>query len=101
MVRGGMLYELARRLKEQGRSAAEIRAELLMVGANPEEITVLLGSLGFSAQTHAAAPELLARASRVTGSRWTLGLLLLLFILGAVPLFFVLHALLDAARVGR
>jgi hypothetical protein len=96
-----MLYELARRLKEQGRSAAEIRAELLKVGANAEEVTVLLGSLGCSAQPHATAPELLTRTARVTGSRWTLGLLLLLFILGAVPLFFVLHALLDAVRVGR
>lgn len=96
-----MLYALAHRLKDEGRSAAEIRAELLKVGANKEEIDVLLGSLGFSAQTHAAAPELLTRATRVTSSRWVLGAVLLLLLAGLVPVLYVVLSLIEAAKVGR
>ena len=42
-----MLSELARRLKEQGRAAGDLRTELARVGATKEEIDVVLGSLGF------------------------------------------------------
>ncbi|MFT3710405.1 MAG: hypothetical protein QM817_22505 [Archangium sp.] len=96
-----MLYELARRLKDEGKSAAEIRAELKRVGANKEEIDVLLGSLGFSAQPLTAPPELMTKTSRVTSSRWVLGLLLLALILALGPLVYVAVALINALRVGR
>jgi hypothetical protein len=96
-----MLYELARRLKEEGRSAAEIRRALLEVGANQEEINVLLGSLGFSAQPHTAAPELLTRASRVTSSRWVLALVFALLIGLGVPVVYVVWSVIDAFRTGR
>jgi hypothetical protein len=96
-----MLYELARRLKEEGRSAAEIRVELEKVGASREEIGVLLGSLGFSAQPLTAAPELLAKTSRVTSSRWLLGLLVLLLLAALGPLVYLGVVLIDSLRVGR
>lgn len=96
-----MLYELARRLQSQGRSAAEIRAELQKAGAKKEEIDVLLGSLGLSASTHTSAPELLNKTTRVTSSRWVLGLLFALFLAGALPLLYVLRSLIEAAKVGR
>ncbi len=96
-----MLYELARRLQSQGRSAAEIRAELQKVGAKKEEIDVLLGSLGLSASTNTAAPDILSKATRVTSSRWVLGILFALFLAGAVPLLYVLKSLVEAAKVGR
>jgi hypothetical protein len=96
-----MLYELARRLKDEGRTAAEIRAELLRVGAKNEEIDVLLGSLGLSAQPLTGAPELLTKTSRVTSSRWTLGFLLLALLLALGPLVWLGLTLPDAVRVGR
>jgi len=96
-----MLYALASRLKNEGRSAAEIRAELAKVGANKEEIDVLLGSLGFAAQTHTAAPDLLNRASRVTSSRRLLAIVFVLVIIGLAPVIYVIMSLIEAARLGR
>lgn len=96
-----MLYELARRLKDQGRSADEIRAELKKVGANKEEIDVLIGSLGFSAQTHTGAPELLSKTSRITSSRWVLGFFFLLLFAVLGPVIYVIYLIIDAFRVGR
>ncbi len=96
-----MLYALASRLKNEGRSAVEIRAELAKVGANKEEIDVLLGSLGFSAQTQTAAPELLNRASRITSSRLVLGIVFVLVVAGLAPVIYVIMSLLEAARLGR
>ncbi|MBL8911585.1 MAG: hypothetical protein JNM17_12905 [Archangium sp.] len=96
-----MLYELARRLKEEGKSAAEIRAELLKVGANKDEINVLIGSLGLAATTHTAAPELLNKTSRVTSSRWVLGLLFLLLLAVLGPVIYVVYLVIDGFRTGR
>lgn len=96
-----MLYELAKRLKSQGRSVDEIRAELTKVGAKKEEIDVLLGSLGFAAQTQTAAPELLNRASRITSSRLLLGIVFVLVVAGLAPVIYVIMSLLEAARLGR
>jgi hypothetical protein len=90
-----VLYELARRLKEQGRTAADIRTELARVGATKEEIDVLLGSLGFGAQPMTAAPELMAKTSRLTSSRWFLGLVLFGVLAALGPLIWLGWLLID------
>ena len=96
-----MLYELARRLKEEGRTADQIRAELKKVGATKDEIDVLIGSLGLAAPTMTAAPELMSKTSRVASSRWLLGFLFLLLLAVLGPVIWVVWTLIDAARVGR
>lgn len=45
-----MLYERAKQLKLKHASAEEIRATLLSEGAKPEDVQVILGSLGFGPQ---------------------------------------------------
>ena len=60
-----MLYERAKHLQRKGLSAAEIRQTLLSEGAREEDITVILGSLGFGPQTQAPTPRLLELARRL------------------------------------
>jgi len=96
-----VLCELARRLKDEGRTASEIRAELARVGANKEEMDVLLGSLGLGAQPMTAAPELMAKTSRIASSRWLLGLVLLGVLAALGPLVWLGWLLVDGLRTGR
>ena len=84
-----MLYERARQLQSKGLSALEIRGALLSEGASPEDITVILGSLGLGPQPHPdPRQQPLAFAQRVMESR---GLRFAVFTLGAAALGALLY----------
>ena len=95
------MYELAKRLKEEGRTAEEIRTALFKQGASVDEVNVLLGSLGLGGQTHTASPELLVRVKKVTSSRTFTALMLLLMLVAVAPVVWLVYALVNAFRVGR
>lgn len=79
-----MLYERAKQLQSKGLSPAEIEEALLAEGARPEDIKVILGSLGLGPQPHPdPTQQPLALAKRVMESR---ALRFAVFALGAAAL---------------
>ncbi len=92
-----MLYERARQLQSKGLSAAEIERTLLTEGARPEDIKVIIGSLGLGPQPQPdPTPQPLALARRVMESR---ALRVAVFILGAAVLAAFLYVLWVVAMV--
>lgn len=64
-----MLYERAKQLQAKRLSAEEIRSTLLSEGAKPEDVQVILGSLGFGPQPQPDPTKPLAMAKRALESR--------------------------------
>lgn len=86
-----MLYERAKQLQSKGLSAAEIQQALLAEGARPEDIKVILGSLGLGPQPHPdPTQQPLALAKRVMESR---ALRFGVFVLGAAAVGALLYGL--------
>lgn len=92
-----MLYERAKQLQSKGLSAAEIARTLLTEGARPDDIKVIIGSLGLGPQPQPdPTPQPLALARRVMESR---ALRVAVFILGAAVLAAFLYVLWVVAMV--
>ena len=64
-----MLYERAKQLQAKRLTAEEIRATLLSEGAKPEDVQVILGSLGMGPQPQPDPTRPLAIAKRTLESR--------------------------------
>lgn len=75
-----MLYERAKQLQAKGLSADQIRATLLGEGAKPEDVHVILGSLGFGPQPQTDPTRPLTTAKRMLESR---PMRLLVFVFGS------------------
>lgn len=92
-----MLYERAKQLQSKGLSAAEIERTLLTEGARPDDIKVIIGSLGLGPQPQPdPTPQPLALARRVMESR---ALRLAVFLLGAAAIAGLAYGLWAVATV--